>query len=248
MVQKNPIISNPNVSVDCVVFGFDGADLKVLLVERYRRDNLDFQDDTLVLPGDLINNNEDLNEAASRVLYDLTGLTKIFLQQIGAFGSPKRLSKPKDIAWLDAVRMNPEARVITIGYYALINIKNYKVRPSSFAKHVVWRGYNEVGELGFDHNDILEKAIHNLRDQLYREPIGFELLPSHFSLHQLYSLYNEIMGGEIDRRNFRRRILKTGFLKETEEYQEGVPHKPARLYTLIPEEFEHASKNNFKFY
>ena len=134
MVQKNPIISNPNVSVDCVVFGFDGADLKVLLVERYRRDNLDFQDDTLVLPGDLINNNEDLNEAASRVLYDLTGLTKIFLQQIGAFGSPKRLSKPKDIAWLDAVRMNPEARVITIGYYALINIKNYKVRPSSFAK------------------------------------------------------------------------------------------------------------------
>ena len=140
MVQKNSIISNPNVSVDCVVFGFDGADLKVLLVERYGRDNLDFQDDTLVLPGDLINNHEDLNEAASRVLYDLTGLTKIFLQQIGAFGSPKRLSKPKDIAWLDAVRMNPEARVITIGYYALINIKNYKVRVKLF---------NKLKDLGF---------------------------------------------------------------------------------------------------
>lgn len=248
MAELTPIRYNPNVSVDCVVFGFDGADLKVLLVERYRRDNLDFQDDTMVLPGDLINDNEDLDDAATRVLFDLTGLTKIFLEQIGAFGHPNRLSKPKDVAWLEAVRLNPEARVITIGYYALVNIKNYKVRPSSFAKHVVWRDYNEVEELGFDHNDILDRAIHNLRDRLYREPIGFELLPPHFSLHQLYSLYNEIMGGGIDRRNFRRRMLKTGFLKETEQYQEGVPHKPARLYTFVPEEFETASKNNFKFY
>jgi 8-oxo-dGTP diphosphatase len=248
MVDKFHNQSNPNVSVDCVVFGFDGSDLKVLLVERYKRDKLDIQDDTLVLPGDLINDNEDLAEAASRVLFDLTGLKKVFLQQIGAFGNPDRLNKAKDREWLEAVRLNPEARVITIGFYALINIKNYKVKPSSFAKHVLWQDYNKVEELGFDHNVILDSAIQGLREKLYREPIGFELLPEQFSLHQLYNLYNEIMGGDIDRRNFRRRMLKTGFLKETEEYQEGVPHKPAKLYTLIPEEFAEASRNNFKFY
>ncbi len=240
--------SNPNVSVDCVVFGFDGIDLKVLLVEREGRDNLDIADDTLVLPGDLINDKEDLTEAASRVLQNLTGIRKIFLEQISAFGNPNRLTKQKDKLWLEAIRLNPEARVITVGFFALINIKNYKIKPAGFAKHVIWEDYKSVGELGFDHNEILEAGIHKLRDRLYREPVGFELLPERFSLHQLYTLYNEIMGGEIDRRNFRRRMLKTGFLQETDEYQEGVPHKPARLYEFIREEFENVSKNNFKFY
>lgn len=240
--------SNPNVSVDCVVFGFDGADLKVLLVERDRRDNLDIEDDTLVLPGDLINETEDLNQAASRVLQKLTGIRKIFLEQIGAFGDTKRLAKSKDRVWLEAVRLNPNARVITIGFFALINIKNYEIKPAGFAKHVIWEDYKSVGELGFDHNAILEAGILKLREKLYREPVGFELLPSKFSLHQLYTLYNEIMGDVIDRRNFRRRMLKTGFLKETDEFQEGVPHKPARLYTFVRAEFDNVSKNNFKFY
>lgn len=240
--------SNPNVSVDCVVFGFDGADLKVLLVERDRRDNLDIKDDTLVLPGDLINETEDLNEAASRVLQKLTGIKKIFLEQIGAFSRTDRLAKPIDRVWLEAVRLNPDARVITVGFFALINIKNYKIIPAGFARHVIWEDYNAVGELGFDHNEILEAGILKLREKLYREPIGFELLPNKFSLHQLYTLYNNIMGGAIDRRNFRRRMLKTGFLKETDEYQEGVPHKPAKLYKFEREEFESISNNNFKFY
>jgi len=248
MKERMESQSNPNVSVDCVVFGFDGIDLKVLLVEREGRDNLDIADDTLVLPGDLINDKEDLTEAASRVLQNLTGIRKIFLEQISAFGNPNRLTKQKDKLWLEAIRLNPEARVITVGFFALINIKNYKIKPAGFAKHVIWEDYKSVGELGFDHNEILEAGIHKLRDRLYREPVGFELLPERFSLHQLYTLYNEIMGGEIDRRNFRRRMLKTGFLQETDEYQEGVPHKPARLYEFIREEFENVSKNNFKFY
>ncbi|MFT5951922.1 MAG: 8-oxo-dGTP diphosphatase [Bacteroidia bacterium] len=240
--------SNPNVSLDCVVFGFDGADLKVLLVEREGRDNLNIAEDTFVLPGDLINDKEDLTAAASRVLQNLTGIRKIFLEQIGAFGSPHRLTKQKDRVWLKAIRLNPEARVITVGFFALINIKNYKIKPAGFAKHVIWEDYKSVGELGFDHNEILKAGIHKLRDRLYREPVGFELLPERFSLHQLYTLYNEIMGDEIGRRNFRRRMLKTGFLQETDEYQAGVPHKPARLYEFIREEFENVSKNNFKFY
>lgn len=248
MIEKMHSQSNPNVSVDCVVFGFDGTDLKVLLVERDIRDNLDLSDDTLVLPGDLINESEDLVEAAARVLQDLTGIRKIFLEQINAFGSPDRLTKAKDRVWLEAIRVIPEARVITVGFFALINIKNYKIKPAGFAKHVKWEDYKSVSELGFDHNEILEAGIHKLRNKLYREPVGFELLPERFSLHQLYTLYNEIMGGGIDRRNFRRRMLKTGFLQETDEYQAGVPHKPARLYKFIREEFDNVSKNNFKFY
>jgi 8-oxo-dGTP diphosphatase len=233
MKEKLQIQTNPNVSVDCVVFGFDGAELKVLLVQRDLRDKLELIDDTLVLPGDLILDNEDLDAAASRILTGLTGIKNIFLEQVGAFGSPNRLSKARDIAWLKAVRISPDARVITVGYFALVNIKNYKIKPAGFAKHVVWRDYKDVEELGFDHNEILEAAIQILRNKLYREPVGFELLPRKFSLHQLYCLYNEIMDAEIDRRNFRRRMLKTGFLKETDEFQEGVPHKPARLYTFV---------------
>ena len=248
MRKEHKIQTNPNVSVDCVVFGFDGSELKVLLVQRDLRDNLNLADDTLVLPGDLIYNTEDLDESASRILLGLTGIENIFLEQIGAFGSPDRLNKQKDREWLEAIRLEPEARVITIGYFALINIKNYKIKPSGFAKHVKWADYHSVGELGFDHNQILEAAIHKLRDKLYREPVGFELLPKEFSLHQLYTLYNEIMDAEIDRRNFRRRMLKTGFIIETDNFQEGVPHKPARLYRFVKEEFENVSRNNFKFY
>jgi 8-oxo-dGTP diphosphatase len=239
---------NPNVSVDCVVFGFDGSELKVLLVQRDIRDNLDLTQDTLVLPGDLIRDHEKLDESAARVLKDLTGMRNVFLEQIAAFGDPDRLSKEKDRRWLEAIRQNPEARVITIGYFSLVNIKNYKIKPSGFAKHLMWADYKDVDELGFDHNDILNAAIQKLRNKLYLEPVGFELLPEEFSLHQLYTLYNEIMDEEIDRRNFRRRMLNTGFLLETENFQSGVPHKPARLYRFVKEEYENTGKGNFKFF
>lgn len=246
--QKAEFQVNPHVSVDCVVFGFDGSDLKVLLVQRDVRDNIELTRDTLVLPGDLIRDNEKLDKAAARVLKDLTGMRHVFLEQVGAFGDPKRLSKKKDRVWLEAIRQDPGARVVTIGYYALVNIKNYKIKPSGFAKHLTWVDYNSVGELGFDHNQILQAAIGKLRSKLYMEPIGFELLPTEFPLHHLYTLYNEIMDDEIDRRNFRRRMLKTGFLNETDNFQQGVPHRRARLYTFVKEEFENTQKSNFKFY
>jgi hypothetical protein len=239
---------NPTVSVDCVVFGFDGSDLKVLLVQRDLRDNLDIDDDTLVLPGDLIFEDEDIQDAASRVLLDLTGIDNLFLEQIGAFGSLDRLSKDKDKVWLYLVRPIPDSRVITIGYFALVNIKNYTIRPAGFAKHVIWKNFNEVGELGFDHNDILSAAITKLRNKLYHEPVGFKLLPKQFPLNHLYTLYNTILNSKLDRRNFLRRILKTGFLKETNNFQEGVPHKPARLYTFVEKKFASDNNQKFKFY
>jgi 8-oxo-dGTP diphosphatase len=182
------------------------------------------------------------------VLKDLTGMRNVFLEQIGAFGDPDRLSKEKDRIWLEAIRQKPDARVITVGFFALVNIKNYKIKPAGFAKHLMWADFKEVGEMGFDHNDILKAAIHRLRNNLYLKPVGFELLPEEFSLHQLYTLYNEIMDEEIDRRNFRRKMLHTGFLLETDNFQTGVPHKPARLYRFVKEEYENTAKENFKFF
>ncbi len=248
MVSKFDKQTNPNVSVDCVIFGFDGDSLKVLLLRRSGRDNLDIDDDTMVLPGDLILDNEDLDEAASRVLQQLTGISYSFLEQIGAFGGPDRLTKELDQQWLRAIRLNPGARVITVGYFALLNINNYNLKPSGFAKYADWQDIDNIGELGFDHNDIVNKAIDVLRNKLYREPIGFELLPEEFSLHQLYNLYKVILNAELDRRNFRRKMLKTGFIQETENYQKGVPHKPARLYRFVKEEFNNSTTKKFKFY
>jgi len=248
MISKFQNQTNPNISVDCVIFGFDGTNLKVLLLQRAGRDNLDIDDPTMVLPGDLILDNEDLEEAASRILFELTGIKNVYLEQIGAFGHPDRLAKALDRKWINAIRLEPAARVITVGYFALVDVDNYKLRPSGFAKYAEWHDFREVGELGFDHNDILNKAIDKLRNKLYREPVGFELLPTFFSLHQLYSLYKEIMNSDLDRRNFRRKMLKTGFILETDQYQEGVPHKPARLYTFIKEAFENTTTHNFKFY
>lgn len=240
--------ANPNISVDCVVFGFDGHDIKVLLLQRSGRDQLDLDDDTLVLPGDLILNNEGLEAAAERVLQELTGLTKIYLEQVGAFGALDRLSKPLDQQWLRAVRLDPGARVITIGYYALINPDKYEIKPSSFAKYAEWYNLEEVEELGFDHKEILDKAVENLRNKLFKEPIGFELLPKYFSLHQLHSLYTAIFGDVLDKRNFRRKMLKTGFIQETDKLQKGVPHKPAKLYRFVKEDFEKINQDKFNFY
>jgi 8-oxo-dGTP diphosphatase len=236
MSANTPSKTNPNVSVDCVVFGFDGLALKVLLVQRDTGNNLDIVDESVVLPGDLIYDDEDLSDAAARVLTGLTGLKSVFLEQIGAFGNPNRLSKENDKVWLEAVRQSPDARVITIGYFALINIKNYKIKPSGFAKNAKWSDYHHIGELGFDHNNIVSRAKEILKNKLYREPVGLELLPPKFSLHQLYRLYSEIMDEQLDRRNFKRKMLKTGFILETEEYQKGVPHKPAVLYTFAKKE------------
>ena len=239
---------NPNVSVDCVIFGFDVSGLQVLLLERAHRDNLSFEDDTMVLPGDLIQNDEDLDTAAQRILRELTGIKDIYLKQVGAFGSPDRLKKPKDQTWLKAIRLKPDVRVITIGYFSLIDINKYKLKPSSFAKAVQWTDVREVPTLGFDHNQILDKALRQLRSRVYTEPVGFELLPKNFSLHELLRLYESILDTKIDKRNFRRKILKLGFIKETDLFQEGVAHKPAQLYRFDKSSYEKAEAENLKFY
>ena len=238
---------NQSVSVDCVIFGFDDEGLKVLLIERGHGKNAPPKasgEEELALPGDLIFEDEDLDTAARRVLKNLTGLSDVYMEQFRSFGDPDRLKKPRDVEWLKSVRANPDARVITVAYYSLIRIESYNMTAGGFARNAKWTRVEEVTPLAFDHDQILVVAIEKLRERLYREPVGFELLPVKFSLAQLQSVYEIILGNQLDKRNFRRKILNAGFVKALDEHQEGVPHKPARLYAFDQQAF-HRMDNEF---
>lgn len=225
---------NSRISVDCVILGFDSEGLKVLLIERKPVIEYDF---TKALPGDLIYDDEDLDAAAQRVLNELTGLNDIYLEQIGAFGSPDRLNKPEDRQWLKAVRKFPNERVITVAYYSLVNKDLYLPQASSFAENAVWVPIEEVQSLAFDHFEILQAGLHQLRSKAKIQPIGFNLLPEKFILSDLHKLYEAILGRELDKRNFRRKINKLGLVESLNEKQVGVPHKPSLIYKFNEENY-----------
>ena len=223
---------NPNVSVDCVVFGFDNKRLKVLLIEQK---DLGQGVKQFALPGDLVLEDEGLDAAANRVLFELSQLGGIFLRQFHAFGDPNRVKNIKDISWLQSYRENPQARVITIAYFALIKMDDFEPAASSFAERVFWQDLHEIPSLAFDHNEILERAIDALRQQFEAKHIGFELLPEKFTLNQLQVLHEAVLDKELDKRNFRKKVMKESWVLPLEEKQKGVLHKPARLYQLNDE-------------
>lgn len=217
------------MSVDCVVFGFDNEKLNVLLIEQKLQDKQRVQ---CALPGDLILDDESLDQAANRVLKEISGLEGIFLRQFKAFGDPHRVSDIKDLDFLNSYREHPQARVITIAYLALVKMEYFEPEASSFAEKVFWQDASKIPALAFDHNKIVDQALEKLRHDFIRENTGFELLPERFTLGQVQKLYEIILGKELDKRNFRKKILKEELVKATNEKQEGVLHKPARLYQL----------------
>jgi len=218
-------------SVDNVIFGFDGGDLRVLLIQRGAAP---FRG-KWALPGDLVYPNEDLDTAAERVLEQLTGLRGVYLEQVKAFG---------------AVDRHPLGRVITVAYFSLLKISNYVVTPASFAQSAQWHLVKEVGELAFDHNQILATCLHQLRHKVRNAPIGFELLPPKFTLTTLQQLYESILDlpvGTIDKRNFRKKILSMGVLVEAQEIQEGVAHRPAKLYQFDADRYDQLVAGGYVF-
>lgn len=238
---------NPYVSVDCVVFGFQHAKLKVLLIERVHELEDGQESTDTLLPGDLIRNDENLDQAATRVLGELTGMDHVYLEQIAAFGDPDRVNSMDDKHWLKQVRTEPEARVVTVGYYSLIRPENFSLAASSFAKTASWHNINKIPDLAFDHNLILSKGLESLKTKLRNHPVGFELLPKKFTLGQLQQLYETILDAELDKRNFRRKILKLNFLEPLDEHQKGVAHKPAQLYRFDRERYEELPSSVFDF-
>jgi 8-oxo-dGTP diphosphatase len=236
----------PNVSVDCVVFGFDFTNLNVLLIERnITIDSIVYAD--MKLPGDLMRLDEDLDEAAARILKENTALTDIYLEQFKSFGSPDRLKrKPRDLEWLRQID-HPEEHVITVAYYSLIDISEQSNSQLILSDNAQWCPVNEVSDLVMDHIDILRGALEHLRVELLNKPIGFELLPDKFTLSQMQKLYEVILGTTFDKRNFRKKISSMKYLIPLNEKQVGVAHKPARLYIFSREVYTKTKRDNFDF-
>jgi len=205
---------NIAVSVDCVIFGYDDKELKVLLIKS----DLEEFFDLYSLLGDLVKPDEDLENASYRILKERTGMDDVYLEQVGAFGSIDR---------------HPSGRVITIAYYSLIDIKHHKLQLSH--NELNWYPVNEIKKLAFDHKNILDSCLKRLQQQVMDYPIVFNLLPEKFSLRQLQELYEAILGVELDRRNFRKKISIKDWLQDVGEMEDDVPHRPGRLYRLKPD-------------
>lgn len=219
-----------NISVDCVVFGFDDNQLKVLLIEQEKLSERHIP--MVALPGDHVFIGEDLDDAANRVLQELTGIEGLYLKQFHAFGNPNRTKGEKDAQWLRQVRKNPEAHIVTIGYYSLVRMEDLHPKASSFAKNTGWVDISEIPELAFDHNEIFEYALDQLRMDAESYHISFELLPKKFTLAQLQQLHELILDKKLDKRNFRKSIKKLDELIPLNEKQKGVYHKPAQLFSF----------------
>ncbi|MBV43103.1 MAG: NUDIX hydrolase [Crocinitomicaceae bacterium] len=223
-----------HLSVDCVVFGYDDDGLKVLLINQKTSAKDDDNQPMSQLPGDLILLDEGLDQAAQRVLHELTQIRGVFLKQFMAFGDPNRVKDLKDRAWLQSVRNLPDQRVVTVGYYGLVSLQDFDPRPASFAGGVNWVELADVGALAFDHNLILAQAFGTLKEQLESQHISFELLPKKFTLTQLQALYEIVLDKKLDKRNFRKNVKKMTHVVPLDEKQTGVMHKPAQLFSYEP--------------
>lgn len=222
---------NPHISVDCVVFGFDKEKLKVLLIERTIAEQEQLFNDKK-LPGSIIMQNEDLDEAASRVLNELTGLKNIYLSQFRSFGHPDRTSNPRDIYWLENTTQLKIDRIVTVAYMAMIKIDR-KIQFKNETAQANWYDLSEVLQknLAFDHNEIINKGLEHIRHRSEIEPhLMFELLPRKFTITQLQLLYDTLNQTKSDVRNFRKKVTKWPYLVALDELEEGVPHRAARLY------------------
>jgi 8-oxo-dGTP diphosphatase len=219
--------------VDCVVFGFDNERLNLLLIEQSSEKLGEKVQNAL--PGDLVWEEESLDDSAARVLLELTNIDGIYLKQFKAFGNPNRVRDFKDMAWLQSYRSQPQARVITVAYYAFVRMDDFEPAASSFAEKVFWQDVHDIPHLAFDHNEIVESALDVLRNDFESHRVGFELLPEKFTLSQLQTLYEIILDRKLDKRNFRKKVLKDSIVNPLDEKQTGVLHKPAQLFELNPE-------------
>ncbi len=224
----------PNLSVDCVLFGFKNKKLHVLLIKQaFPKKSKHPFESQFALPGNLVFENESLDEAANRVLKELTGVENIFLEQFKTFGNPDRVNDEKDRAWLLQTRQKPDARVVTVAYYSLINAKNVHLLPGGFSSDVLWVEIKDIPPLAFDHNQIVDAAIERIKLQIQLKPIGSELLPKKFTMTDLQGLYENILGVKLDKRNFKRKMVNSGLLHAMEERKINSGNKPAQFYRFV---------------
>lgn len=242
-----------NISVDCVIFGFEGEKLNVLLWQadprllmQTLRENEDYEqlrilydshpslqtDSTWGLIGAHAPEESDLDEYAQEITTGSTGLTNVYLKQFHTFGDSRRV---------------PYYRVITVGYYALINPRYHNLHTSTLTRRMQWFDINHLPPLCFDHREIIMTALEHLRENVQYHPVGFHLLPEYFTLTELQTMYEVILGEKLDIRNFRKKIQKMDFLLETGEKQKNVPHRAARLYRFDRQNYDRQLKEGLTF-
>lgn len=222
-------LANNHISVDCVVAGFDGEQLKVLLLRRVGNENgEEFHD--MKLPGSLIYMDEDLDEAAKRVLNELTGLKNVKLNQFKVFGSKDRTKNPKDVHWLEHAMAAKVERIVTVAYLSMVKIDRALVRGLE-AYRAEWVAIPDIKDLAFDHNLIIKEAMTYISHYVEFNPsILFDLLPRKFTASELRKLYEVIYGRQLDIRNFHKKIVQTEYIVPLEEKQQGVAHRAARYF------------------
>jgi 8-oxo-dGTP diphosphatase len=216
------------LSVDCVIFGFEDARIKVLLIKRA----IEPEFGVWALPGGFIRYSENIEAASERVLKERTGVTNLYMEQLGAFGEIDRF---------------PLKRVITIVYYALVKPGQYVLNAGPDASDAKWFDLTELPYVPFDHEKIIHSSLARLRRQFKYKPIGFNLLPDKFPLLKLQELYQAIYGVEFDKPNFRRKIMKMNLLVPLNEKQKGVPHRSAQLYKFDKNRYDALTENGFIF-
>jgi len=209
------------LSVDCIIFGFDEAKLKVLLI----RSDLNKYAGKWSLLGDLVFPNEDLDAAAYRILKQRTGLSDVYLEQVSTFGTVNR---------------HPAGRVVTVAYCTLINVQHHKLNILDNELH--WHDIKNVNDLAFDHQQIFDTCLKQLQKRVQEHPLGFNLLPKKFSLRDLQNLYEAILDIKMDRRNFRKKFFSMDFLIDLNEIEQDVPHRPGKLYKFDYEKYEKRKK------
>lgn len=216
------------ITIDCAIFGFNKANLEVLLVQHAEGESIG----KWGLLGGYLKKEESADEAAQRIVYELTTLDNIYLEQLKAFTDPKRVS---------------DRRVVTIGYYTLVNREDYNIKASQTVIEAKWYKIKDLPNLIFDHNEIFDFSLKQLQNRVRQAPIGFNLLPEKFTLLQLMHLYEEILGIELDKSNFRRKILHMKLLVALDEKQQDVSHRAAKLYKFDPEIYKKLTEKGFNF-
>lgn len=215
------------IAIDCIIFGFDKDKLNLLLLKR----NMEPAKNKWSLAGGFLKRTESFDESACRILCNLTGLKDVYLEQLNAYGDPDR---------------DPGERVVSITYYALLNVADYnKDLVKENGAH--WRPFEDIPELIFDHREMAERALRRLRRKAKSQPIGFELLPEKFTLPQLQSLYEAIYQKELDKRNFRKKILSMDLLDKLDEKDKSSSKKGAFLYRFNPEKYQELVSKGFYF-
>lgn len=231
-LEEKDLVIDVHVSVDCVLIGFDGEQFRVLLVRQMGK-QIDGEVNDMKLPGSLIYADEDLDDAAKRVLNELTGLKNIKMTQFKAYGSKDRTANPKDVMWLERfhrITENRVGRIVTIAYLSLLKIDRENRRLSN-TYDACWTPVSEVKALAFDHLQICQDALTYIRHYVETTPsVMFDLLPRKFTAAQLRILFELVYDKKFDVRNFHKKIALMPYVVPLEEKEQGVRHRAARYY------------------